>query len=743
MRGPFRDAQERDGSYLLSLEADRLLHNFHVNAGLPPRAPLYGGWESLGVAGHFGGHYLSACSLMYRATGDPRYRQRADYFVGELARCQKQTPDGSVTAIPNARALFAKIAADGTVEGWVPWYTMHKLYAGLRDAYSYCGNAQARDVFLRLTDWASATTKNLSDVQFQQMLETEHGGMAETIADAYAMTGDRKYLALARRFTHHAVFDPLAAHQDRLDGLHSNTNIPKVIGYERIFELTGDPLYHQAPQFFWETVVNTRSYANGGNGDYEHFFPVTDFQRHVHSDFAAETCCTYNMLKLTMAQFLKDPDPAYADYYERAVLNHILASQEPNQGLMIYHTPMKPGHFKVYGHPTDAFWCCTGTGVENHARYGQAIYFQSADHHALYVNLFIASALTWREKGVTLTQETHFPESDTTRLKIACAKPAAFALKLRSPAWTKGMTVMVNDKRVPVAAVPGSYVTVDRIWHSGDVVDIRVPMSLRTEPLPHTPDKQAVFYGPTLLAGALGREGMNKLPDVATYQAPYDNQPALDVATFVAPAGEALHRIRPVPDRPLTFRTVGLGQPDDVTLIPMYKLHHERYNLYWSVLTPEEYTQRQAETAADLAQERALDLRTVDRLLPGNQQSEVDHHFVGRNSRNGTFGDRSWRDAADGGDFSFTFKLDHSPCLILRCTYWGNDTGPREFDILVDGASIATQKLDNNRPGQFFDVDYPLPAERLQGKSSFTVTLRAKPDRLAGGLFDCRLLRSQ
>ncbi|HET6387451.1 MAG TPA: beta-L-arabinofuranosidase domain-containing protein, partial [Armatimonadota bacterium] len=272
--GPFRDAQDRDGAYLLSLEPDRLLHNFRVTAGLPPKADRYGGWESLGLAGHSAGHYLSACSLMYRATGDARYRERADYMVGELAACQAQAPDGFVCAIPDCRTIFSKIAADGTVTGWAPWYTMHKLYAGLRDTHLYCGSEKAREVFLRLTDWAITTTKNLSDAQFQHMLDAEHGGMAETVSDAYAMTGDPKYLALARRFTHHAVFDPLAAGQDRLDGLHSNTNIPKIVGYERLYELTGDAPYHAASKFFWQTVVNNRSYANGGNGDYEHFFPV-------------------------------------------------------------------------------------------------------------------------------------------------------------------------------------------------------------------------------------------------------------------------------------------------------------------------------------------------------------------------------------------------------------------------------------------------------------------------------------
>ena len=593
--GLFQDAQARDGAYLLSLEPDRLLHNFYTTAGLPPKGEPYGGWERLGLAGHSAGHYLSGCALMYRATGEARYRQRADAMVAGLATCQAQAPDGFVCGIPDGRGIFAKVAADGTVTGWAPWYTMHKLYAGLRDTYQYCGNAQARDVFLRLTDWALATTQNLTDAQFQHMLDSEHGGMAETVADAYAMTGDPKYQTLARRFTHHAVFDPLAAGQDKLDGLHSNTNIPKMIGYERLYELTGETTYHAAPQFFWQRVVNARSYANGGNGDYEHFFPVADFGRHIHSDTATETCCTYNMLKLTKGQFQQDPSAAYAEYYERAVLNNILASQEAGQGLMAYHTPMKPGHFKVYGDPVNAFWCCTGTGMENHARYGEAIYFHGADGQALYVNLFLPSALHWREKGLTLRQDTRWPEGDTTRLTLACAKPTTLALKLRRPTWAPGMTVRVNGKPVPATPTPDGYVTVHRTWHTGDVVEARFPMGIRTEILPNTPGKQAVFYGPVLLAGALGTDGMTPGMDVNSGQAPFDRQPALDVSALVVPAGTVADHVKPVAGTaPLTFRTEGLGKPGDVTLIPLYRLNHQRYNLYWSVYTPEEFAQHQA-----------------------------------------------------------------------------------------------------------------------------------------------------
>jgi len=734
--GLFQDAQKRDGAYILFLEPDRLLHNFRVNAGLTPKAPIYGGWESAGVAGHILGHYLTATSMMFRATGDRRFRQRVDYIVGELAVCQ--AADGLVTAIPDARTIFAKIAADGTVTGWVPWYTTHKVLAGLRDSYRYCGNAQGKEVFLKLTDWALATTANLTDDQFQNMLQTEHGGMVETISDAYAMTGDTKYKAFAHRFTHHAVFDPLALEEDKLDGLHSNTQIPKMIGYERLYELTGEMPYHTAPNFFWQTVTQTRSYANGGNGNYEHFFPISQFGHNIQSDTATETCCTYNMLKLTKTQFQQDPDVQFADYYERAVLNHILASQETRQGLMIYHTPMKPGHFKIYDDPVNAFWCCTGTGIENHARYGEAIYFHSPENDALYVNLYIPSTLSWKEKGLTVKQETSYPEAETTRLIITSVKPTPLSLKLRYPSWTSGLTVKVSGKAQHIAAAPGSYVTINRTWRSGDVVDVRLPMALRVEALPNTQDKQAIFYGPVLLAGALGTSGMDKLPDIDTNQAPYDNLPALPVSSLVAPAGQFLSQIKPVAGSvPLTFQTAGLGKPDDITLIPIYRLNHQRLNIYWSVYTPEDYKARVTDVEE---KQRALDARTSDRFLPGGQQSEVDHNLQSQGSTTGIYNGQPWRDARDGGQFSFTLKLTGEGPYTLDCTYWGSETGARVFDIAVDQTTIATQALNNNQPDEFFDVEYKIPVELTLGKASITVTFHAKPGQMAGGLFGCRLL---
>ncbi len=740
--GPFLEAQTRDGQYLLFLNPDRLLHSFLQNAGLPPKANPYGGWEVQGVAGHIGGHYLSACAAMYRATGNTQFRQRADYMVSELARCQAQTPDGLITAIPDFRTIFAKVAATGEVTGWVPWYTMHKLFAGLRDTYRYCGNEQAKGVFLRLSDWALAETANLNDGQLARMLDVEHGGMAETAADAYAMTDEPKYLELVRRFTHHAIMDPLADGRDELDGKHSNTNIPKLVGYERVYQLTGHQPYHAASDFFWQTVVNSRSYANGGNGDQEHFFPVADFASHVDSVDTTETCCTYNMLKLTDLLFQADPTSKYADYAERASLNHILASQEPDHGMVCYFTPTKPGLFRVYNDPENAMWCCTGTGIENHARYGMSIYYYSPDAKTLYVNQYISSLLNWHETGLSLRMDSTLPDAHTAKLTVTTKQPQRLTIKLRKPFWATGASIAVNGKTVDSVAGSDGYFAVDRVWHGGDTIHITLPMSIRLEPLPNVPSKCAVMYGPVLLASPMGHDGMDTHPDIATDQNPYDNLPALNVPTFVGESEDFARKIIPVSGSPLTFKTDGIGNPSDVTLSPFFRLHHQRYNLYWSVYSPDEWKRVKAENEAEVKREAELDADTIDIFMPGNQQSEVDHKFQQTNSRTGIAFGRAWRDANDGS-FAFSMKVDPTVAEQLTCTYWGGDAGKRAFDIMIDGSVIATQTLNNLAPGKFIDVSYDIPSSIVQGKSVVSVMFKSKPGEIAGGLFGCRMMKKK
>ncbi len=582
--GPFLHAQRKTEAYLLSLQADRLLHNFRVNAGLKPRAPIYGGWESeatwadINCHGHTLGHYLSACALAYRSTGDVRFKARTEYIARELAECQKAAGSGLVCAFPDGPALVSAHLRGEKITG-VPWYTLHKVYAGLRDATVLTDSETARAVLIRFADWAVAATAPLSDAQFETMLETEHGGMNEVFADLYAMTGDVQYRQLAERFSQKATLAPLARGRDTLDGLHANTQLPKIIGYQRVWEVTGKPEYRDASVFFWKTVALTRAFATGGHGDNEHFFPMANFADHVFSAKGSETCCQHNMLKLTRALFLQDPQAAYADYYERTLYNGILASQDPDTGMATYFQGARPGYMKLYHTPEDSFWCCTGTGMENHVKYRDSIYFREDD--AIYVNLFVPSSVKWAEKQAVLTQVTTFPETPKTTLRWTVQKPTSATLKLRHPHWSRGAIVLINGVEAVRSDKPGSYVEVSRTWRNGDEVELRLRMEVAVERAPAAPDIVAFTYGPLVLAGALGREGLAPGADIVVNERKYGTY---NSAPFEAPvlAGvpEAIAGSVRAGDRPLEF-TIASADGQPVRMIPYHRIAHERYATYW------------------------------------------------------------------------------------------------------------------------------------------------------------------
>lgn len=581
LTSPFAKAQQLNAQYLLALDPNRLLHNFRVNAGLEPKAPVYGGWESqepwveIRCHGHTLGHFLSACSMMVAATGEPAFRQRVDYVVAELAACQDSRGDGLICAFPDGAAPLENSLAGKPFPG-VPWYTQHKIFAGLRDAYVHATSEPALKVLSRLARWTLTAARGVRDDAFQKMLEREHGGMAEVLADLHVLTGDAEYLDLAERFAHRALLEPLAAHRDTLDGLHSNTQIPKVIGFSRLHELTGKSAYGDAATFFWKSVVERRSFATGGNGDAEHFFPPAEFARHLHSAKTMETCCVHNMLRLTRALFQRAPSAAYADYYERALYNGILASQDPQSGMMTYFQATRPGYVKLYCTPTDSFWCCTGSGMENHAKYGDSVYFH--DGEVLYVNLFVASELNWAQQQLRITQTTNFPDADFTTLVVHADAPTSFALKIRHPSWCSQATVTVNGRRQAIASRPGSYIDIDRTWRDGDVVAVHLPMQIRLEPLPNAADLVAVMYGPLVLAGRLGTEGLSPGADFIINERLSGSM--LDIPMSM-PRLAASPQIKRASTATLSFTTRALHPDREVELVPWHRIAHERYTLYW------------------------------------------------------------------------------------------------------------------------------------------------------------------
>ena len=714
--GPFQRAMEADRKYLLSLDVDRLLHDFRVNAGLPSSAKPLGGWEEpkCELRGHCVGHYLSACALMFASTGDAKVKEKGDQVVAGLAKCQEALGSGYLSAF--SEELIDRVEAVKAV--WAPWYTIHKIYAGLLDMHTLCGNRQALEVARRAADWTKARMDRLSDAQVQKMLGNEHGGMNDALAELAAVTGDPKYLALAQRFNHHAVLDPLMRREDKLTGLHANTQFPKILGAARQYELTGDEHLRTAATFFWDVVTKERSYVTGGNSDGEHFTPKGELSKHL-SPTTTETCNTYNMRKITRRIFCWEPKAEYADYDERALYNHILGSQDPETGMVCYYVPLRAGH-KTFSDPLNSFWCCVGTGIENHAKYGDSIYFHDGGK-ALYVNLFLASELAWRQQGVTLRQETKYPEEEKTRLVFTCEKPVALDIHLRHPGWaTEGVQVAINGQKQPIESKPGSYICLSRTWTTGDTIELSMPMRLRTEAMADNPRRLAILYGPVVLCGEC--DSIKDIPIIWT-----------DDGNFLA-------GIRPVPGQPLrftgspdVFRTMGkpCGQP--VKLLAFYKKIKGSYTVYWDTLDKKQWEQTLREREVETAREKAAGM--VDKVLIGDDESEREHRLQGERTAAGDFRDRTWRHATSGGWFSYQVAVAPGKPSMLVCAYWGSDGGVREFDVLVDGTRIATQKLENLHPGTFFEQKYLIPAELVQGKSRVTVRFQGLPGKTAGGVF--------
>jgi uncharacterized protein len=731
--GPFKEGQDIAVKYLLRLEPDRFLANFRKEAGLPPKAEHYGGWESQGVSGHTGGHYLSACALAHASTGDKRFLDRVNHITAELAECQKAHGDGYLAAIPGGRRIYQEIAA-GDIRsggfdlngGWVPNYTMHKLFAGLRDAYRLCGNVQALEVSRKLADWFEKTHAGLSEQQMQDIMVAEFGGLNETFADLYSDTGDERYLKLARRFHHKAIIDPLARREEILPGKHANTQIPKLIGSARTYEITGEPADHVAAEFFWDRVVNHHSYITGGHCDHEHFGIPGKLNDRLSND-TTETCNVYNMLKLSRHLFSWKPRGEVADFHERALLNHMRGTQHPD-GRVIYNLTLRPGAPKHYQTLFESFTCCVASGLENHVRYGEGIYFHHDDE--LWVNLFIASELDWKERGVRLRQETRWPYGDASTFVIQTEEPQQFTLRLRHPHWAlDGLRVSINGEEIQTNSSPSGYLEIRRNWKSGDRVELKYPMSLRSESMPDNPKRIGVFYGPTLLAGDLG-----PAIDPAASMADY-------VPSLVTDGRPPADWVKAVSLADLRFRTDGVGKPRDVDLVPFFAIHDRRQTVFFDVFTATEWAAREAEILAARQREAELAARTVDLLRIGEQQPEKDHNLQGEKTRTGEGQGRKWRDAVDGGWFSFELAVAPGQPNDLQCTYWGGESDERVFDILVDGTVIATQTLHQDKPGEFFDVVHAIPQDLTRGKNKVTIRFQAHPGKLAGGLFGVRIIR--
>ncbi len=598
--GAFYNARQTDIEYMLALEPDRLLAPYLREAGLPIEKESYGNWENTGLDGHIGGHYLTALAQMVAATGHPELNKRLDDMLETLKKCQDNNGTGYLGGTPGGMAMWHDIAA-GKIETdnfhlngqWVPLYNIHKLLAGLRDGWLIAKKPLAKEILIKLTDFIEKISRQLTDQQIQTMLVSEHGGLNEIFADVSVITGDPKYLTLAKRFSHQRILNQLANHQDSLTGLHANMQIPKIVGFQRIAEVTGDSLYARAAKFFWETVVHNRTIVIGGNSVQEHFNPTDDFSDMIANIAGPETCNSYNMLKLSRLLFETEGDSRYIDYYESTLYNHILSSQHPEHGGFVYYTPMRPRHYRVYSQPTQCMWCCVGSGMENHGKYGELIY--SHRDNNLYINLFIPSQLNWAEKGWALTQQTNFPDEASTRLTIDEAGPTPLAISVRYPGWVAPgqLQISINNEPIEVKGQPGSYVTLERQWKKGDQVELLLPMQLSAKSLPSDSGYIAFLHGPIVLAAKTdSADHENFLGDSVQFEGyrARGKQYPLDDAPLLADNGaQPQQLLQPVAGKPQTFVAPGLFGPDiyqNLELIPFYKLHDSRYVIYFRRAQP-------------------------------------------------------------------------------------------------------------------------------------------------------------
>ncbi len=747
---PFKHAMELNVTTLLQYDVDRLLAPFFKEAGLQPKGEDFSNWA--GLDGHVGGHYLSALAIHYAATGDIRLKERMEYMLSQLALCAAARNDGYLGGVPNGDVLWAEIrnGNPGKVwEYWVPWYNVHKMYAGLRDAWVYAGSKVARNMFLNFCDWGVDLVSNLSDEQMEQMLGNEFGGMNEIFADAYAMTGDDKYLKTALKFTHHSLYDGLADGVDRLDNLHANTQVPKVVGYQRVAEVSGDEDYHRAADFFWKTVVNNRSLSIGGNSRREHFASAADAKSYVDDREGPESCNTNNMLKLTEGLFRMRPDAAYADFYERALYNHILSTQHPEHGGYVYFTSARPGHYRVYSQPNSAMWCCVGTGMENHGKYAQFIYTHSGD--SLWVNLFIPSQLEWKEKGVKLIQNNKFPEKESTSLTISIAEPKEFTVNLRHPAWCTNPSIRINGQPFKVKSEPSSYIQVSREWHDGDVVEMELPMHMELEELNYLPSYVSILRGPIVLAARLNSDA--PLPGLIAGDHRWGHiagGPLVSVFDTPLLIGnrsallKKLNSLKPDAADPMAFRTADLFEFNgaEVVLEPFYRIHDSRYVIYWLSMTPKEYAGYRKSALRDEKIKLELDSRTVDAVNTGEQQPEADHRLNSNSSGMGNYSGEFWRDASNGGYFSYDMATNNSADLVLRVRYWGNENANGRFEILIDDEVIAqVDRKDYPAKSEFIEEEYAIPRRLLEGKTGVNVKFATEKGNTTGGIYHVRLLR--
>lgn len=724
---PFHHARSMDSAYLAIIDPFRLLTRFYINAGLAPKDSLYGGWENSGLSGHTLGHYLSAASMMYAATGSKKLKNNIDILISELHRIQIKRKSGYLGAIPLEDTIFNRVKRGVIVSsgfdlngGWSPWYTVHKIMAGLCDAYLYTDNKDALNVVVRMADWVDETISGLSDSLRLQMLNCEYGGMNEVLANIYSMTENKKYLRLSYKFYDDFVMGRLAKGIDPLPGKHSNTNVPKAIGSARQYELSGRIGDKDIASNFWNYMVYHHTYSIGGNSNYE-YCGERDKLNDRLSDNTCETCNTYNMLKLTRHLFAWNVTSAYMDYYERALYNHILASQNPTDGMMTYFVPLRSGTKKQFSDTFNTFTCCVGSGMENHSKYQEQIYSHDG-RHTLFVNLFIPSEVKWQANHMTAKLMTQFPKENIVRILINSKPGPNTVLAVRHPFWSKNTSIKINHTKADYKEHDG-YLYIHHPWKLNDVVEVTLDQLLYEEPMPDNPDRVSIKYGPLVLAADLGN-----LPPGE-----------LSIPVIINPDRNPDSWTKKLASAELEFHIdENHALPQPIRLKPFYALYDVHYNVYFDHMTKRQWDLKVEAYEAEQKRIKELESRTIDLIHPGNKSEEQSHHL--------THSERSYTDEALGKTgrearvenyFQFELKVDPTRHNQLVCTYLGDDKN-RQWDMLIDGVLFTTVEWNEGETGKFYDRTYDIPGSLIKGKEMIMIKVLANHGKTAGRLFGAR-----
>ncbi|WP_220628100.1 glycoside hydrolase family 127 protein [Confluentibacter sediminis] len=725
--GPFKNAQDVDMKYILDLEPDRLLAPYLIDAGFPTKEDRYGNWESIGLDGHIAGHYLSALAMLYASTDNEELKTRLDYMLSELERCQNKNGNGYVGGIPQGKIFWERIHK-GDIDGsgfglnntWVPLYNIHKLFAGLIDAYHFTGSEKAKTIVIKLGDWFIDLIAPLSDEQIQNILRTEHGGITESFADLYTITKDKKYLETAKKLTHKSFLEPLLHKEDKLTGLHANTQIPKIIGYEKVAELTDNKELSEAVKFFWRDVAQTRSVAFGGNSVAEHFNPVDDFSSMIKSNQGPETCNSYNMVRLSKALFLDNNDVSYLDFYERTLYNHILSSQHPEKGGFVYFTSIRPNHYRVYSQPDTSMWCCVGSGLENHTKYGELIY--SHNENDVFVNLFIPSTLNWKEKGIALTQNTKFPYENQSEIVLNLKKKQVFAINIRQPKWAGNFEILVNGTLQKTQETPSSYISINKKWKSGDKITIKFKTSTHLENLPDGSNWVAYVDGPIVLAAKTSTENLDGLfaDDSRMGHATHGKYFPLDEA-YALVGDKDSYLSKPKDLGKLHFSL------DSLELQPFFEVHDARYQMYFQTYSTDEYKEKQAILKQQEMAAAALEAKTIDKVNCGEQQPEVGHLYKGEKSNSGYSDDKFWRNTRGYMSYQLSNKNSEGKFLDISAL----------DELKLDAIEISI----NDQPAEIISTENKTIRIKLRDTEIVNVKITSTNDRPTPRFYELRILK--